>query len=354
MDKQHLKLEEAIMLHVPIKWRSRGVQLALILAAVLIVRTLVASSPALADDPLASWNDVASKQAIISFVERVTKEGSPDFVPVDERIATFDNDGTLWAEQPIYFQGAFVLLRIKDMMATHPEWKTKPPFEAALSGNYKNLLFAGEAGIMEIVMATHAGMTHEEFEQIVLDWIKTARHPTKDRLYLDMVYQPMLEVLAYLRANDFKTYIVSGGGVEFMRPWTEKRYGVPPEQVIGSCIKTKYELRDNRPVIVRLPEVDFIDDKAGKPLGINRVIGRRPILAFGNSDGDYEMLRWTTSGSGPRLGLIVHHTDAKREWAYDRESHVGRLDRALTEAPEWKWVVVNMKDDWAVIFPPEK
>lgn len=328
-------------------------QRVLLIAFAVLPWTLL-PSPALAEDPLPSWNDVASKHALISFVERVTKEGSPDFVPVDERIATFDNDGTLWAEQPIYFQGAFVLWRIKEMVATHPEWKTKPPFAAALSGNFKNLLFAGEKGIVELVMATHAGMTTDEFNQIVLDWTKTARHPTTGRLYIDMVYQPMLEVLTYLRANGFKTFIVSGGGVEFMRPWTEKRYGIPPEQVVGSSIKTKYELRDNQPVIVRLPEVAFIDDKEGKPIGINRHIGRRPILAFGNSDGDYEMLRWTTAGSGLRLGLIVHHTDAKREWAYDRESHVGRLDRALTEAPEWKWVVVNMKDDWAVIFPPEK
>ena len=328
-------------------------QRVLLIAFAVLPWTLL-PSPALAEDPLPSWNDVASKHALISVVERVTKEGSPDFVPVDERIATFDNDGTLWAEQPIYFQGAFVLWRIKEMVATHPEWKTKPPFVAALGGNFKNLLFAGEKGIVELVMATHAGMTTDEFNQIVLDWTKTARHPTTGRLYIDMVYQPMLEVLTYLRANGFKTFIVSGGGVEFMRPWTEKRYGIPPEQVVGSSIKTKYELRDNQPVIVRLPEVAFIDDKEGKPIGINRHIGRRPILAFGNSDGDYEMLRWTTAGSGLRLGLIVHHTDAKREWAYDRESHVGRLDRALTEAPEWKWVVVNMKDDWAVIFPPEK
>lgn len=316
--------------------------------------SFLCASPALADDPLPSWNDVASKQALVTFVERVTKEGSADFVPVEERIATFDNDGTLWAEQPIYFQGAFVLWRIKELVATNPDWKKKPPFAAALSGNYKNLLFAGEAGIVELVMATHAGMTTEEFSQVVLEWTKTARHPTKDRLYIDMVYQPMLEVLAYLRANNFKTFIVSGGGVEFMRPWTEQRYGIPPEQVVGSSVKTKYELRDNQPVIVRLPEIAFIDDKAGKPIGINNHIGRRPILAFGNSDGDYEMLRWTTAGSGPRLGLIVHHTDAEREWAYDRNSHVGRLDRALTEAPEWKWVVVDMKNDWAVIFPPEK
>jgi phosphoglycolate phosphatase-like HAD superfamily hydrolase len=312
------------------------------------------ASSALAEDPLPSWNDVASKRALVSFVERVTKVDSPDFVPVEQRIATFDNDGTLWAEQPIYFQGAFVITRMKHMLATNPAWKTKPPFAAALSGNYSNLLFAGEAGIVELVMATHAGMTTEEFEEIVVDWIATARHPTKDRLYRDMVYQPMLELLAYLRANDFKTYIVSGGGVEFMRPWTEKRYGIPPEQVIGSSIKTQYELRNNRPVLMRLPEIAFIDNGAGKPVGIQNQIGRRPILAFGNSDGDYEMLRWATAGKGPRLGLIVHHTDAVREWAYDRDSHVGRLDRALQEAPEWKWVVVNMKDDWAVIFPPEK
>ena len=306
----------------------------------------------LAPDPLPGWNDGATKRAIIDFVERVTTEGSPDFVPAAERIATFDNDGTLWAEQPIYFQGAFVLSRIKQLIPTHPEWREKPPFAAALAGDYKKLLFAGEQGIVELVMATHAGMSSDEFHQIVLEWTKTARHPTTGRLYIDMVYQPMLELLDYLRANRFKTYIVSGGGVEFMRPWTEGRYGVPPEQVIGSSVKTKYELRDNQPTIVRLPEVEFIDDKQGKPVGINRFIGRRPILAFGNSDGDYEMLRWTTAGPGPRLGLLLHHTDARREWAYDRHSHVGRLDRALTEAPQWRWVVVDMKADWAVVFPP--
>ena len=307
-----------------------------------------------AEDPLPSWNDSASKKAIIDFVERVTDENSDDYVPVDQRIATFDNDGTLWSEQPMYFQLAFVMSRIHTMAPQHPDWKEKEPFASVLKGDLQNAMLSGEEGIVRLLMATHAGMTTEEFAQEVTQWITTARHPTTGRLFSEMCYQPMLEVLAYLRANGFKTFIVSGGGIEFMRPWTGKVYGIPPEQVVGSSIKTKYEVRDGRPVIVRLPEVEFIDDKAGKPVGINSHIGRRPILAFGNSDGDYEMLRYTTSGKGPRLGLIIHHTDAKREWAYDRDSKIGRLDKALNEAPKWKWVVVDMKDDWREIYPPLK
>jgi GH35 family endo-1,4-beta-xylanase len=310
-------------------------------------------SASLRDDPLPSWNDGPSKAAIIGFVTRVTKDGGPDFVPVPERIATFDNDGTLWSEQPYYVQAAFALDRIRTLASLHPEWKEKQPFKAVIEGDLKTILAGSHRDLLEIVAASHAGMTTEEFERIVQDWLAKARHPRFKRPYTELVYQPMLELLAFLRANAFKTYIVSGGGVEFMRPWVNRVYGIPPEQVLGSSIKLRYELRDETPVLVRLPEIEFIDDKAGKPENIERTIGRRPILAFGNSDGDYEMLRWSTAGSGPRLGLIVHHTDAVREWAYDREAAVGRLARALDEAPTRGWVVVDMKAEWKDLFPTD-
>jgi len=322
-----------------------------LLTPMLIGLFLCVADTLRAADPLPSWNDTASKQAIVSFVEKVTQEGSPDFVPVSERIATFDNDGTLWAEQPMYFQLFFALDRVKALAPKHPEWKTKEPFASLLKGDVKGALAGGDKSILEIVMATHAGMTAEEFDKIVKDWIATAKHPKTGKHYTEMVYQPMLELLAYLRANGFKTFIVSGGGIEFMRPWTERVYGIPPEQVVGSSGKTKYEVRDGKPVLVKLPEIDFIDDKAGKPVGINSHIGRRPIMAFGNSDGDFQMLEWTTAGSGPRFGLLVHHTDADREWAYDRKSHIGTLDRGLDEAPKRGWVVVDMKADWNRVFP---
>jgi phosphoglycolate phosphatase-like HAD superfamily hydrolase len=315
---------------------------------------LLVARPGVADDPLPSWNDTASKRAIIAFVERVTTKGSKDFVPVPERIATFDNDGTLWSEQPMYFQFLFAIDRVKALAPKHPEWKDKEPFASLLKGDPKTALAGGEQAVLEIIMATHAGMTTDEFEQIVKDWIATARHPATGRPYTEMVYQPMLELLAYLRANGFKTFIVSGGGIEFMRPWVEKVYGIPPEQVVGSSIKTKYEVRDGNPVLVRLPELNFIDDKAGKPIGIHQHIGRRPIAAIGNSDGDFEMLEWTASGPGARFGLIVHHDDPEREIAYDRQSHVGRLDKALDEAPKRGWVVISMKRDWKQIFAPGK
>lgn len=307
-----------------------------------------------AADPLPSWNDTGPKQAILRFVEQVTKEGSPDFVPLPERIATFDNDGTLWSEQPMYFQGFFALDRVKTLAPQHPEWKDKEPFASVLKGDLKSALAGGEPALIDLVMATHAGMTTEEFEQIVSDWITTAKHPKTGKLYTEMVFQPMLELLAYLRANGFKTFIVSGGGIEFMRPWAERVYGIPPEQVVGSSVTTKFELRDGKPVLVRLPELNFNDDKAGKPIGIHQHIGRRPIMAFGNSDGDFEMLEWTTAGKGPRFGLIVHHTDADREYAYDRESHIGRLSRGLDEAPKRGWTVVDMQRDWKTIYPPSK
>ena len=328
------------------KVRKRLVLVALWIASLAL--------PAFAADPLPSWNDTAQKKAIVTFVERVTKESSLDFVPPSGRIATFDQDGTLWAEQPMYFQFFFALDRVKALAPQHPEWKDKEPFASLLKDNVKGALAGGERAMLEIVMATHAGMTTEEFAQTVKDWIATARHPKTGRPYTEMVYQPMLELLAYLRANGFKTFIVSGGGIEFMRPWTEKAYGIPPEQVIGSSIKTKFELRDGKPVLVRLPEIDFIDDKAGKPVAINQHIGRRPIAAFGNSDGDLQMLQWATAGSGARFALLVHHTDAEREWTYDRTSSIGRLDKALDEAQAKGWTVVDMKNDWKIIFPFEK
>ena len=307
-----------------------------------------------AADLLPSWNDGPAKQAIVDFVAKVTKEGSPDFVPVAERIATFDNDGTLWAEKPVYFQLLFALDRVKELAPRHPEWKDKEPFASLLKGDVKSALGHGDKALLEIVMVTHAGMTTIEFEKTVKDWIATARHPETRRPYTEMVYQPMLELLAYLRANGFKTFIVSGGGIEFMRPWSEAVYGVPPEQVVGSSIKTKFEMRDDGPVLVRLPEVNFVDDKEGKPVGINSHIGRRPVAAFGNSDGDLQMLQWTTAGQGARFGLLVHHTDGEREWAYDKDSSVGRLDKALTEAEIKGWTVVDMKRDWKVIYPSDK
>jgi hypothetical protein len=303
------------------------------------------------EDPLPSWNDTAPKKAIVAFVKRVTEEGSADFVSVPERIATFDNDGTLWAEQPMYFQVLFVLDRVRTLAPQYPEWKTKEPFASLLKGDMKGVAGAGERGVMEMMTATHTGMTTEAFSNTVSDWVATAKHPITGKLYTEMVYQPMLELLAYLRANGFKTFIVSGGGIEFMRPWTEKVYGIPPEQVVGSSGKLKFEVRDGRPVLMKLPEVDLIDDKEGKPVGIQSHIGRRPIAAFGNSDGDLQMLEWTTAGSGPRFALIIHHTDAEREWAYDRTSHVGRLDRALDAAVSRGWTIVDMKDDWKTIFP---
>ncbi|MCA3586198.1 MAG: haloacid dehalogenase-like hydrolase [Methylocystis sp.] len=303
-----------------------------------------------ASDPLPSWNEGPTKQSILTFVAAVTREGSPNFVPPAERIATFDNDGTLWVEQPMYTQLAFALDRVKAMAPLHPEWRTTQPFKAVLDNDLEALAAAGERGLTALVLATHAGMTTGEFEQTVVDWLAAARHPRFKRPYTELVYQPMLELLAYLRANGFQTFIASGGGIEFMRPWTERVYGVRRDQVIGSSIKTSFRMRDGRPELFRLPEVNFIDDKGGKPVGINQFIGRRPIAAFGNSDGDLEMLQWTTMSGGLRFGLIVHHTDAVREYAYDRKSAFGRLDVALDAAAINKWTVVDMKNDWKRIF----
>jgi len=312
------------------------------------------AAAAVTADPLPSWNDTGPRKAIVAFVQKVTKAGSPDFVPEAERIATFDNDGTLWAEQPMYFQLAFAIDQVKVLAPKHREWKTKEPFASILAGNIKGALAGGEKGILEIVAATHAGMTTEEFSQSVAGWAATAKHPKTGRLYTAMVYQPMLELLSYLRANGFKTYIVSGGGIEFMRPWTERVYGIPPEQVVGSYGKLAFEMKDGKPVLRKKAEVGLIDDKEGKPVGIQTFIGRRPVASFGNSDGDLQMLQWTTAGKGARFALIVHHTDAEREWSYDRKSSIGRLDKALDEATAKGWTVVDMKRDWKTIFPPEK
>ena len=316
----------------------------------LPVLLLLMAAPAQGADELSSWNDGKAKQSIVAFVERVTTQGGADFVPEAERIAVFDNDGTLWAEQPLYFQLLFALDRVKVLAPQHPEWSTQEPFASLLKGDVKAALAGGEHAITQIVMTTHSGMTTEEFDQIVRDWIASAKHPKTGRLYTEMVYQPMLELLTYLRANGFKTFIVSGGGIDFMRPWTEEIYGIPPEQVVGSSGKTSFEMRDGTPVLMRLPEINFIDDKAGKPVGIHQHIGRRPIAAFGNSDGDLQMLQWTCSGADPRFCLYVHHTDAEREWAYDRQSSIGRLDLGLDAAADGGWTVVDMKSDWKKVF----
>jgi phosphoglycolate phosphatase-like HAD superfamily hydrolase len=318
---------------------------------------LVASVPsgmAQVPDPLASWNEGSSKRAIVEFVAKVSRRGGPDFVPPAERIATFDNDGTLWAEQPLYFQFLFAIDRLKALAPLHPEWKDKEPFASLLKGDVKTALAGGEHALVEIVMATHAGMTTDEFEKIVKDWVASARHPTTGRPITEMAYRPMGELLAYLRDSGFKTFIVSGGGVEFMRAFAEKVYGIPPEQVIGSTGKQKFEMRDGKPVLVKLAAMDFVDDKEGKPISIQKFIGRRPIAAFGNSDGDLQMLQWTCGASGPRLCLYVHHTDAHREWAYDRASAIGRLDKGLDEATAKGWTVVDMKRDWNQVFSPRQ
>lgn len=307
-----------------------------------------------ADEPLASWNNTASKNSIIDFVAAVTDGDSDSYVRPAERIAVFDNDGTLWSEQPMYVQLAFALDRVKALAPQHPQWKTQQPFKAVLEGDLTTVLAGGEHAILELILATHTGVTTEEFKTVVSEWVATAKHPKTGRLYTEMVYQPMLELLAYLRDNGFKTFIVSGGGIEFMRPWTERVYGIPPEQVIGSGIKTKFELRDGKPVLMRLPEIGFINDKAGKPVGISRHIGRRPIAAFGNSDGDLQMLQWCTAGKGRRLAVIVRHDDGQRERAYDRDSSIGRLDKALDAAGAAGWTVVSMKNDWKTVFPSDR
>lgn len=305
------------------------------------------------NDPLPSWNDSDSKTAIIEFVSKTTEKGGADFIPVADRIACFDNDGTLWSEQPMYFQLAFAIDRIKAMAPEHPEWVTTQPYQALLEGDMETVMAGGEHALLEIVMTTHAGMSTDEFASTVKTWLATATHPKTGKRYNEMIYQPMLELLDYLRANEFKTFIVSGGGVDFMRPWVQEAYGIPPDQVVGSSGKVKYEVRDGVPVLSKLPEINFIDDKEGKPVGIHQYIGKRPIFSGGNSDGDYQMLEWTSKGAGARFGLIIHHTDAEREWAYDRASHIGKLVKGLDDAPSYNWSVVDMKTDWKVIYPFE-
>jgi phosphoglycolate phosphatase-like HAD superfamily hydrolase len=303
-------------------------------------------------EALLSWNDGETKEAILDFVQRTTREGSPDFIPEADRIATFDNDGCLWSEQPLYFQLAFAIDRIKAMAPDHPEWEGQQPYQALLDDDVEAALAGGEHAILEIVMSTHAGMTAEEFDQTVADWLATATHPRTGRPYNQMIFQPMVELLEFLRANGYKTFIVSGGGIDFMRVWAEEAYGIPPYQVVGSSGKVEYRNDNNNPRMIKLPELNFIDDKAGKPVGIHQHIGKRPVFAAGNSDGDYEMLQWTTTGTGyPRFGMIIHHTDADREWAYDRDSHVGQLNKGLDDAEQYGWHIVDMKEDWSQIYP---
>jgi phosphoglycolate phosphatase-like HAD superfamily hydrolase len=315
---------------------------------------LATTGPSFAQsDPLPSWNDGATKSTILDFVAKVTKEGGPDFVAPEKRVATFDNDGTLWAERPLYFQLAFALEEVKRLAPQHPEWATKEPFKSVMAGDMKGVMASGKKGLEEIVVVTHSGMTTDEFDKTVADWLATARHPTKKVPYTKLVYQPQLELLAYLRGNGFKTFVASGGGVEFMRVFAESTYGIPPEQVVGSSGEVKFRTgADGKPELVKEPKIDFVDDGPGKPVGINRFIGRRPIFAFGNSDGDRQMLEWTTAGDGPRFAALVHHTDAEREWAYDRKSEIGTLDKALDEAAAKGWTVVDMRNDWKVVFPP--
>ncbi len=305
------------------------------------------------DDPLASWNDGSTKKAIVDFVNAVTTKGSPAFVQPEDRIAVFDNDGTLWVEQPMYFQLFFTIDRVKALAKEHPGWNTKEPYQSILAGDIKKALASGEKGVGEMMMMTHAGMTTDSFETIVSDWLAASQHPRYKKSFTKCVYQPMLELMTYLRSNGFKTFIVSGGGIEFMRPWTQSVYGIPPEQVIGSSVKTKFVEHNGQPVLMRMPEVNFIDDREGKPVGIHEHIGKRPIAAFGNSDGDFQMLEWTTSGPGPRFGLIVHHDDPVREWAYDRHSAIGQLNRGLDEAAKRNWILVSMKHDWKKLFPDD-
>jgi phosphoglycolate phosphatase-like HAD superfamily hydrolase len=326
-------------------------------ALVMMMGIACGASAIASEDPLPSWNDGPTKSAIVDFVKTTTDPMSAGFVPVPERIVTFDNDGTLWTEHPMYTQLAFALDRIKEMAPQHPEWKTQQPFKAVLDNDMKALSASGEKGMVELVMASHAGMSTADFETIVTEWYATARHPRFKKPYTELVYQPMVELLEYLRANQFKTYIASGGGIEFMRPITEKVYGIPPEQVIGSSIETKFEIVNDQPVLTRLPKINFIDDKAGKPVGINRYIGRRPVAAFGNSAGDQQMLQWTQAGEGPRLMMLVFHDDAEREYAYGPadglpDTPFGTFPQALMDLAEKNgWHVISMKNDWKQIFP---
>jgi len=337
---------------VPAKPRTRTIG-RLLLAVAVAAGSLGSAAGAEDGPPLASWNDTEAKRRILAFVEAVTKPGSDDFVPPAERVAVFDNDGTLWSERPLYFQLLYAIDHVKANAGKHPEWRTRQPFQAVLEDDHEALAASGEQGVVELVMASHAGMTTDEFDASVRSWLKTARHPQKGRLYTELVFQPMRELLQHLRDHGFSTWIVSGGGVEFVRAFAEEVYGIPPQQVVGSSIEMAFEPRDGKPVLVRQPKIAFIDDGPGKPVGIQRHIGRRPIAAFGNSDGDLQMLQWTAAGEGRRLVLLVHHTDAEREWAYDRDSPVGRLDAALRQAKANGWMVVDMKRDWKVVHPEQ-
>ena len=327
-----------------------------LIAATLLILILFAGSPASGQDadPLASWSEGPTKTAIVEFVAAVTDAGGKDYVKPADRIATFDNDGTLWVEYPMYTQVLFAFQRVKDLAPQHPEWKTKQPFKALLEGDMKTVGKSGKKGISEIVLATHAGMTATEFAEEAGNWLRNTDHSKFKRPYIECIYQPQLELLAYLRANGFKTYIVSGGGISFMRPITMEAYGIPPAQVVGSSIVTEFQIKDGKPVLVRQPKINFIDDKAGKPVGIYQHIGQRPILAFGNADADMQMIQYTKAGNGRSLGLFVHHTDALREFAYDRKSHVGTLDKVLDMAKESDWIIVDMRRDWKQVFPFEK
>jgi phosphoserine phosphatase len=321
-----------------------------VLTAVLLT-SCAPDPPSVTVSPLKSWKDTASKRAILTFVKKVTTEGSPEFVPRPERVAVFDNDGTLWSEKPLPVQVVFLIDRVKALAPQHPEWRNREPFSSVMKGDIQAVTATGEKGVLELIAATHAGMTTDEFTASVQDWIASAEHPKTRRLYIDMIYQPMLELLAYLRSNGFKTFIVSGGGVEFMRPWTERVYGIPPEQVVGSAVKLKLEMRAGKPILLKLPQVDIIDDKEGKPVAMHSRIGRRPVAAFGNSDGDMQMLEWTMAGSGARFALLVHHDDADREYAYDRDDKLQQLDTALDAANARGWTVVSMKNDWTTVYP---
>jgi len=333
------------------RWIMRLRRFTLIVIFIIVLTGAVAAQTS---DPLPSWNDGATKSAITRFVSRVTRDGSSDFVPAPQRIAVFDNDGTLWCEQPVYFQFAFARDQIRTLAPKHPEWKSKEPFRPLLQNDLKGVLASGEKGLLQLVAASHSGMTTDDFARSVTDWLATARHPRFNRPYDSLVYQPMLELLAYLRANGFKTFVVSGGGIDFMRPWMERVYGIPPEQVVGSSGVTTFARKpDGSTALIKQAKVEFVDDGPGKPAGIHRFIGRRPIFAFGNSDGDLQMLQYTTAGDGPRLALIIHHTDAEREWAYDRKSPIGKLDKALDEGQANGWTIVDMKSDWKAVFPPE-
>ncbi|MCP2001229.1 HAD family hydrolase [Nitrobacter winogradskyi] len=325
---------------------SRRAVLAAIIVFGLSANTFAQSGP------LPSWNDSPVKTSIIDFVHRTTTQGSLDFVVPEQRIAVFDNDGTLWTEQPYYFQLAFAFDQIKTMAPKHPEWKNKQPFKGLIEDDLKSALATGQRELEQVLAVTHAGMTTDEFARSVITWTQTAKHPRFQRPYTALVYQPMLELLSYLRANGFKTFVVSGGGVEFMRPWMEKAYSIPPEQIVGSSGVVKFEVgKEGRPQLIKTAKIEFIDDGSGKPVGINRFIGRKPIFAFGNSDGDLQMLQWTMAGEGPHFAGLVHHTDAEREYAYDRQSRIGKLDKALDEAASKNWAVIDMKKDWTTIFP---